>query len=66
MILTTLFCSIDDFMKEFSYSQIEHTRHRAPCNFLINLLSGLIAYQFKEKKPSIHVRQEEEGLLMAV
>lgn len=56
--------TINDQLKNIS--QIEHTRHRAPCNFLINLLSGLIAYQFKEKKPSIHVRQEEEYLLMAV
>ncbi|WP_293071973.1 hypothetical protein [Moorena sp. SIO4A5] len=25
-------------------SVIEHTRHRSPVNFLINLLGGLIAY----------------------
>ena len=25
-------------------SQIEHTRHRSPVNFLVNLVSGLIAY----------------------
>ncbi len=44
--------TINDQLKNIS--QIEHTRHRSPANFLINLLSGLIAYQFKEKKPSIN------------
>jgi len=33
--------SINDQLKNIS--QIEHSRHRSPCNFLINLLSGLIA-----------------------
>src|SRR3989338_9935042 len=31
--------------------QIEHTRHRSPTNFLVNLMSGLLAYSFKPKKP---------------
>ena len=35
--------------------QIEHTRHRSPTNFLVNLFSGLIAYTFKDKKPRIKV-----------
>ncbi len=34
-------------------SQIEHTLHRSPVNFLINLLSGLIAYCHQKKKPSL-------------
>ena len=33
--------------------QIEHTRHRSFENFLSNLISGLIAYSFLEKKPSL-------------
>lgn len=33
--------------------QIEHSRHRSPKNFLTNLFSGLIAYHFTEKKPSL-------------
>jgi hypothetical protein len=33
--------------------QIEHTRHRSPKNFLTNLFSALIAYNFKDKKPSL-------------
>jgi hypothetical protein len=34
-------------------SQIEHSRHRSPANFLVNLLCGLIAYCRQPKKPSL-------------
>ena len=36
-------------------SQIEHSRHRSVTNFLVNLLSGLIAYCHQPKKPSLHL-----------
>ena len=29
--------------------QIEHSRHRAPTNFVVNLLSGLIAYCHRDR-----------------
>ena len=32
-------------------TQIEHTRHRSPTNFLVNLVAGLIAYAIKSKNP---------------
>lgn len=35
-------------------SQIEHSRHRSPINFLVNLVCGLIAYCHQPKKPSLH------------
>ncbi len=35
-------------------SQIEHSRHRSPLNFLVNLVAGLLAYCFAQKKPSIY------------
>jgi len=34
-------------------SQIEHSRHRSPMNFLVNLICGLIAYCRQPKKPSL-------------
>lgn len=43
--------TIHDQLKNIS--QIEHSRHRSPFNFLVNLLSGLIAYCHQPKKPSI-------------
>jgi hypothetical protein len=36
-------------------SQIEHSRHRSPINFLVNLLGGLIAYCHQPKKPSLNL-----------
>lgn len=43
--------TVNDQLKNIS--EIEHSRHRSPANFLINLLSGLIAYMLKPAKPTI-------------
>jgi IS5 family transposase len=43
--------SINDQLKNIC--QIEHSRHRSMFNFLVNLLAGLIAYTYQEKKPSL-------------
>lgn len=45
--------TVNDQLKNIS--QIEHTRHRSPQNFLINLLSGLAAYTLQPKKPSLNL-----------
>lgn len=45
--------AIHDQLKNIS--QIDHSRHRSPINFVVNLLSGLIAYSFQQKKPSLHL-----------
>jgi hypothetical protein len=34
--------------------QIEHTRHRSPANFAVNLVAGLVAYCHQPNKPSIY------------
>ena len=36
-------------------SQIEHSRHRSPINFCVNVLCGLIAYCHQLKKPSLQM-----------
>jgi len=38
-------------------SQIEHTRHRSPVSFMVNLLCGLIAYCHQPKKPSLRLKE---------
>jgi len=43
--------TVNDQLKNIA--QIEHTRHRSPTNFLVNLLSGLISYCHQPKKPSV-------------
>jgi len=37
---------------------VNHSRHRSVAGFFVNLCSGLLAYAFKEKKPSIRVSTE--------
>ena len=44
--------TINDQLKNLS--QIEHSRHRSPINFVVNVLVGLIAYTWQPKKPAIH------------
>ncbi|MEM1281789.1 MAG: IS982 family transposase [Cyanobacteria bacterium P01_H01_bin.152] len=36
-------------------SQIEHSRHRSPTNFMVNLICGLIAYCHQPKKPKLNL-----------
>ena len=45
--------TINDQLKNIS--QIEHSRHRSPVNFCVNLLCGLIAYCHQSKKPSLRL-----------
>jgi hypothetical protein len=35
--------------------QAEHTGHRSFHNFISNIISGLIAYNFEPKKPSLNL-----------
>ena len=49
--------TIHDQMKNIS--QIEHTRHRSPTNFLVNVIAALIAYTHREKKPSLNIRNND-------
>ncbi len=44
-------------------SQIEHTRHRSFWNFLVNIIAGLTAYSWREKKPSLNYNVKELGLV---
>lgn len=48
--------TVNDELKNMC--QIEHTRHRSFDNFITNLLSGLIAYSFFPKKPSINLNED--------
>lgn len=45
--------TVNDQLK--NQCQIEHTRHRSFENFISNLISGLIAYSFMDKKPSLNL-----------
>ena len=56
--------TINDQLKNIS--QIDHSRHRSPINFAVNLLAGLIAYCQQPKKPSIKVDYNEVQQIIAV
>jgi len=53
--------SIIDQLKNIS--QIEHSGHRSPANFVVHLIAGLIAYSHQDKKPSLHL--DKHALLAA-
>jgi len=44
--------------------QIEHHRHRSPWNFLVNLVSGIVAYAYDSSKPTIKLKPKEKLILM--
>jgi hypothetical protein len=50
--------SVMDQLKNIS--QIEHSRHRSVANCFVNLLGGLVAYTWREKKPSLNIRIKEQ------
>ena len=54
--------SVFDQLKNIS--QIEHPRHRSFWNFLANVVAGLIAYTWREKKPSLNYNFNEQLLLI--
>lgn len=49
--------TVNDQLKNIS--QIEHTRHRSRCGFMVNLIAGLIAYTHQPRKPSIKWAKHE-------
>jgi hypothetical protein len=55
--------TINDKLK--NECQIEHTRHRSPTNFLINILAGLVCYQMSPKKPALKMPSNLNKILIA-
>jgi hypothetical protein len=53
--------SIIDQLKNIS--QIEHSRHRSPTNFVVHLIAGHLASSHQAKKPGLHLDQR---LLLAL
>ena len=53
--------TINDELKNICH--IEHSKHRATHNFVMNLVAGLVAYCFFSKKPSINVEWEKSTQL---
>jgi DDE family transposase len=56
--------SVVDQLKNIS--QIEHSRHRSVANCFVNLLAGLVSYTYREKKPGLNIRVNEQLRLPAL
>lgn len=44
--------------------QIEHHRHRSHWNFLVNLISGIVAYAYDPCKPCVQLTKKERQVLL--
>lgn len=55
--------TVNDELKNIC--QIEHSRHRSFDNFINNLISGLIAYSFFDKKPAIKFEETPQNNQLA-
>jgi uncharacterized membrane protein YjjP (DUF1212 family) len=55
--------TINDQLKNIS--QIEHSRHRSVVGFMLNVISGVVAYCLKKQKPRIKLSECEFELILA-
>ncbi len=55
--LRSIIETINDQLKNIS--QIEHSRHRSLTNCMINVVAGLLAYSYQEKRPSLNIRVDD-------
>ena len=49
-----------------SVCQIEHHRHRSHWNFLVNLISGIVAYAYDPNKPCVQFTKKQRELLLGL
>ena len=72
--ITEIFCDIDDFCNTWFTAHSQHflphpkrMRHRKPDNFLMNLVSGLMPYMLRPRKPAIQMPKKlnKMALLMS-
>lgn len=56
--------TVNDQLKNIS--QIEHSRHRSPSNFLVNVLGGLAAYSMRPNKPRIKLDDAQRNQFLAL
>lgn len=54
--------SVNDELKNIA--TIEHSRHRSVCNFIVNALAAVAAYQYFPKKPSLNLIPEQTKQLV--
>ena len=55
--------TVNDQLKNIS--QIEHSRHRSETGFMLNVISGIVAYCLKKQKPRIKLSDSELSVMSA-
>lgn len=55
--------TVNDQLKNIS--QIEHSRHRSKTGFMLNVISGIVAYCLKKQKPCIKLASSDLGGMTA-
>ena len=55
--------TVNDQLKNIS--QIEHSRHRSVTNAMVNVIAGLIAYTYQDKRPSLNLPPDDLKRLYA-
>jgi hypothetical protein len=55
--------TVNDQLKNIS--QIEHSRHRSETGFMLNVISGIVAYCLKKKKPCIKLAPSDLSMMAA-
>ena len=55
--------TVNDQLKNIS--QIEHSRHRSETGFMLNIISGIVAYCLKKKKPCIKLATCDLSMMTA-
>lgn len=53
--------TVNDLLK--NNGNIDHSRHRSQVNFLVNIISGLIAYTYRESFPTINFSKPEREFI---
>ena len=48
--------TVNDELKNIC--QVEHSRHRSFISFIVNMIAGLVAYNFLPKKPAISYQKD--------
>ena len=53
--------SVNNLLK--NWANIDHSHHRSPVNFFVNLMAGLVDYCWKPDKPTVRLDAQENMLL---
>jgi hypothetical protein len=49
--------TVNDQLKNIS--DLEHSRHRSLVNYMVNVVAGLVAYSYQDKKPSLNIKRQD-------